>query len=681
MMNSASLKTSGHPLEDGINHPEQRQPERRPRTRARVACKRCRRIRKQCLHDNGQAPCTGCYNAGPETARDCRFPSRGEPDEDRVFRQRKPATEQPPTTTSTGSLSKTGSVSNYATIASTVDNRAHNDPQKQPFEADRWSLLPPYEEVVDACKVFSTSFFQLGFIPKAIFLERLANDRASINVFFLLAILSISARLTPSIISRFEDGIVAAETFMARAQRLVPQEMYMPTLERTQAFFLLAISELRKGDKTSSNIHMGIAVQMAGLLHLHREEAYAVTTTSTAEEIQNSESARRTFWMLKSQDNLHAGYTTPVSFFLGDITTLLPCEERDFAFGLIPHERAALAGTLAATRSVGIVHTPSRSLFATLIQAHNLWGQVARHAVSTSELHAGQYLQPWDARSDYATLSNTLRTWEDHLPSRHRWSIWNFRGYKSEGVDLAYLSVVMVLRLSNIILRRRFIENIIVKENNNESPPDFWRTVSTELFENVLGLHEQIDAFLTLRSPEQGFPALIAFCVYACGSLANHLWRMPEICPKLAPKAGDIVSKSLEVLSGLEHVWPLAKRWRQVLEERASAIREERRTKPSKYPELLESSSPSAVRYNTGPTDVPVASGGHPLNTVTDGQRVGMPDLSYPNILQPTTYPMYWDHQQYLTTGYYAGNSPTDDMEAQLADFLQVQGQLGMLYE
>lgn len=547
----------------------------------------------------------------------------------------------------------------------------------KPPVADRWTLLPPHEEVIEACKVFGTSFFQLGFLPKAIFLEQLANNRSSVNVFFLLAVLSVSARFTPSLIERYGDGLKAAEIFLDRAAALVVEEMYTPTLERTQAFFLLAIAEWGKGEKASSNIHMGIAVRMAGLLKLHREETYTLSGNFTAEDVINSEMARRTFWMLESQDNLHSGYTTPVSFSLSDITTLLPCEERDFAFGEIPHERAALGGTLAASRNPDLVHTPSRSLFAILIQAHNLWGQVARRAVSSSEQHSGETFKPWDSRSDYAVLSLALQTWEEHLPRRHQWSIWNLRGYKAEGLDLAYLSVVMVLRLSNIILRRSFIENIKNPDANDGAPENFWVNMSTELFENVLGMHEQIDAFFSLRSPDQGFPAMIVFCVYVCGSLANHLRKRPEICPKLAPGIEDIVSKSLVVLSDLQHAWPLAKRWRRALEEGSFRVIEEQRSRTLLAPgsELL---SPRSAEQAS--------------SAVGDPQHLGLSyqDPRSPNISNELQFqgngqaPLgHTDdfNWQFLPNGFYSQPSPADDLEAQLSAFLQIQGQLGMLYE
>ncbi|CZR58238.1 related to general repressor of transcription [Phialocephala subalpina] len=674
---SPSMEPDPRPAGANYESSASRQPEKR---RARVACKRCRRLRKKCLHEDGQAPCLGCRESGFSIAQQCRFPTRGEPDLDREYRRRKDTV--PPGETSERHHSVSASLSSPSSsrTATAVSNQLL--PNLTPPPSDRWNLLPPHNEVVDAVKVFGTSFFQLGFIPKALFLEQLANSRSSINVFYLLGILSVSARFTPSLIARYGDGLKAAEVFMDHAASLVMEEMYTPTLDRTQGFFLLAIAEWGKGDKTSSNIHMGIAVRMAGMLRLHREETYDLPENYTAEDVINAEMARRTFWMLESQDNLHSGYTTPTSFSLSDITTLLPCEERDFAFGVVPRERTALTGTLAAVRKPDTVHTCSRSLFATLIQAHNLWGQVARRAVTSGDRQAGELFKPWDNRSDYATLLISLQAWESHLPSQHKWSIWNFRGYKAEGLDLAYLSVVMVIRLSNIILRRTFIDSIIHKEANNGAPENFWMNMSSELFENVLALHEQIDAFFNLRSPQQGFPAMIVFCVYVCGSLANHLWRRPEICPSLASGMGDIVSKSLEVLTDLQHAWPLARKWRQALDQRASMIREEQSSRAVPDIESGEAVPPSH-QTNTHGAGMSSAGSGRDevfaelLNHEASRQAR---ELQHGGVAPPLEQ-FAWDQHHTFSSGYYSQNTPPDDIEAQLAAFLQVQGQLGMLYD
>ncbi len=166
---------------------------------------------------------------------------------------------------------------------------------------------------------------------------------------------------------------------------------------------------------------------------------------------------------------MHSDHTVPAAFNLRDISALLPCEEDDFTYGRLPSGRAALEGTSPALKDPSLIHAPTRSLYAALLQVQNLWGEVAR---STDP----EYLveQPWNTSSHYSQLSDTLRKWEENLAPRHRWSLWNLRGYKVEGhhfvsqkrytTDLlltyfkGFLSLVMTLKLCNIVLRRCYLK-------------------------------------------------------------------------------------------------------------------------------------------------------------------------------------------------------------------------------
>ena len=115
-----------------------------------------------------------------------------------------------------------------------------------------------------------------------------------------------------------------------------------------------------------------------------------------------------------------------------------------------------MPGTKAAELHPELVSLSSRSIFATLLQAHSLWGRVARSAQPADFLSNG--LPAWDARSSFAKMCRELKDWEKGIPDNHRWSVWNMRGHSAEQVHLAYLSVVMVIRLANIIVRRVFLD-------------------------------------------------------------------------------------------------------------------------------------------------------------------------------------------------------------------------------
>ncbi|KAH9832690.1 Cytochrome-P450 monooxygenase [Teratosphaeria destructans] len=438
--------------------------------------------------------------------------------------------------------------------------------------------LPPHNDLIQGCRVFLASYFQLGFIPKTLFLERLSKNAEAASSFLLAAILAISARFTPALVARYGGINEVTSHFMRLTAGMVPHEMYQVDLEHVQAFFLLSIAEWGNGDKNRSIVHMGIAVKMATILRLHREETYELPASATREAIVEAEIGRRTFWMLQSQDNLHSSHSTPVAFSPSDVTALLPCSENAFAFGVLPRCRAAVPGTAAAMRDPSSVAPAQRSLFATLVQAHNYWGIVARRACKADDGSTNVMSRPADASSDYRRLADELETWEEGLPDQHKWSVWNLRGYKAEGMELAYLATVMVIRLSNIVLRRIYLDDLLTASRTDfdvgSDHAAFWQAMSYELFDNMLELHRQIAAYFASRLKADGYPAILAFCVYTCGSVAAHLLKWPQLCPSLAAEAPRIATHSLTVLSELQHAWPTAARWQSGLQQVATPILE-----------------------------------------------------------------------------------------------------------
>ncbi len=135
--------------------------------------------------------------------------------------------------------------------------------------------------------------------------------------------------------------------------------------------------------------------------------------------------------MLHSQDSLHSGPLSPVSLGASDITALLPCDEEDFAHGREPKSRAALEGTQPAIDNPELISDPNRSLFATLMQVHHLWGIVGRRAVTY-----GRSPRPWEPTSQFSQMVKRLRDWENALPHEHMFSLFLLKGYKAEGQDL-----------------------------------------------------------------------------------------------------------------------------------------------------------------------------------------------------------------------------------------------------
>ncbi|TPX09842.1 uncharacterized protein E0L32_008864 [Thyridium curvatum] len=684
-----------------------------PRRRGGIACRRCRRLRTKCVNENGASPCEGCRTAGSAVAAQCTFLRKGERDMDRDFRRRPlPSSQQklPQPGDSAVAVSEAGSELSHGKQSMEFDGeqpaqqtRLSSVPPSDTAAAISEGVLPPLEEMLDGCRTFMTYYFQLGFTPKAIFIENLNRNPSSVSPFLISCILSISARFCPALVRRYGSAAGATDHFLAAARGWAATEMYRPSLERTQAFFLLAISEWGNGDKDRSSMDMGVAVRMASLLKLHREETYQLPAGASAEQIVRAESARRTFWMIQSQENLHSGYSTPAPFALDDITALLPCDESDFAFGIVPAHRAALAGTPPATANPRLTDAPDRCMFATLVQAHTLWGQVARRACRPDpkaiEHMSGTEgsmtpLPPWNPASEYAATARELREFEDKMPARQAWSVWNLRGWRADSLHLAYLAVTPVLRLSNIVLRRIYLEDIMaavedtttptsIKQQRQDSapttdaPPEgFWARMSDELFANVRELHEQIDAYFSMRTKGEGFPAILVFCVYICGSLASYLWKNPALCPAQADGAEEMAMTALQVLGELHGAWPTSARWRQGLQQIASA-------QPAAAPGTpgAGSTSPASGVPGTGRAGsaAAAAAAGTPRESLTSWEGMSGPASSRGGVVTSGTLESSGKEAGFDVAGVQMETFPSELFDAELAAILSGDLNYGFL--
>ncbi|KAK6956198.1 hypothetical protein Daesc_001471 [Daldinia eschscholtzii] len=450
--------------------------------RAPIACRRCRRMRSKCIHDKAP-PCKSCIEANvPE---ECVFPTRGDSDQDRQFRHPRQRADK--------KARSDARVKNELSTSPSLPRNSFAD-YKPPKPENEWELLPGVDTVVDGINTFTRNYFQLGFIPKKMFPKHVKENPSSVNVFLLLSILAISARFNKTMIETYGDGLTAVTEFMHKAQCLAIHELYkQPTLERCQAFYVLSIAEQGSGkSNTSYKISAGIAFRMAALMRLHREEAYSpITEQSPLAHRVRAESARRTFWMLHSQDNLHSGPYKPLSLDPSDITALLPSDEKEFDTGKIPEQRAALDGTPPALQDPSLTTLKPRSLFASLMQVHNLWGIIARRLLFNRKCG-----RPNDSSSEYARLNRKLLEFEQGLPSEHTFNRILLSGYKNFAEDLAYLGMTGCLRLCHIVLRKEYMEDMIRHAQGNPAHPDvaFYKRMAQELFFNVRKLYSQIEA-------------------------------------------------------------------------------------------------------------------------------------------------------------------------------------------
>lgn len=173
-----------------------------------------------------------------DTLLDSTFLERGQPDHDRDFRHPRIRADR------------------SARRDSTKVRRENFDTPARPLDrhGDEWEQMPPLTEVIDGINQFTQHYFQLGFIPKVQFPQQLREDRQSVSLFLVVSILSISARLSPSLSTRYGNGIEASQFFMEHAVLMARDEIYRSNLENCQAFYLLSIAQQGSGLKVESHV-------------------------------------------------------------------------------------------------------------------------------------------------------------------------------------------------------------------------------------------------------------------------------------------------------------------------------------------------------------------------------------------------------------------------------------------
>ncbi|KAK8067913.1 hypothetical protein PG996_007025 [Apiospora saccharicola] len=527
--------------------------------RAPIACRRYRACQSE------ESYMALAYHPPQVSAYEDFYPGRGESTEDRQFRHPRQRADKK----SNGKLPRANKENAVSPSLTTSSNTLEWDGDE----------LPDVETVREGVRAFTRHFFQLGFIATDDFLLQVENEPSRIGSFLLVSILSISARFNRN----YEAAQKVVQSYLDYAEKLALRELYQQpvTLERCQAFFLLSIAQHGMGETSRSNINMGIAISMATEMRLHREETFKQITEdedSTREARIRAESARRTLtnsellkWMLHSQDNLHSGPYKRVQLAASDITTLLPCDEDEFRCGgFRVKPRAALAGTPPADLDPTLTTLGSRSLFATLIQTHHIWGTVARRAVANEKSS-----HPGDTDSDYAKIRSQLADFEQNLPRNHPFDEILLPGYRQKNEDLAYLSACATLRLSNIVLRKAYLGDMIRSLKGPHSVPavHILRIIANELFDNVFELFKQIKAqFDDGDRPleEMVGSQMAAFCVYSCGLLVSYLVKFPGLYHPPEPiktQQGKILTPRdmydyiIGILEEAQAIWPLASSW------------------------------------------------------------------------------------------------------------------------
>ena len=305
---------------------------------------------------------------------------------------------------------------------------------------------------------------------------------------------------------------------------------------------------------------------VAGFLALHREATFRLPPNPEPEDVIQAEVARRTFWSIVCHESLLAGQNRPCQIPLGEIDVRLPSSESDFNFGIEPASKSTIAGALGTVTSNGS-RDSSKSLFSSLIEISLLWSWTARHVCRGPQDHPEQ---PWSMSTQ--SLLKALDDFEAGLPPRHRFNTSNLRGMIMESHDLPFVTLGLMHKLSNIVIRRMYLSAMAAAVDRETAPvmsaedQMFWQHMASEMVRNAEDLLSQVETYFSLKSPANGFPPILLFSVFITGNVFSYLCRWPELCPPRAMMAGASFQRCKDILLQVSDSWPLAAQWHKALE-------------------------------------------------------------------------------------------------------------------
>ncbi|KAJ3722721.1 fungal-specific transcription factor domain-containing protein [Lentinula guzmanii] len=596
--------------------------------RSSVACRRCRRLRAKCVKEERDGGlCRGCIDAG--VPNECEFLPRGMSAIDRAPRpaQRRKRQRRDVSADHVPPFPQVHTVVNgiCSGCHQTVPAVLGSLPNALPISpAAHEELLPPQDELVDACEWFFSTYFQLGFLHKPTFMHTLITSPQSISTFLLLSMLSISARFSPRLIERYGSGVAAADVFARQAHKLAGDELAgAATLDRAQAFFLCSIWSWGSGYRDRSWIFLGVAARMASILKLSQESSYNLGLDASVEAIISAEVSRRTWWMIFMSDNLlSSGCGRPVAFDLDQVTIPLPLDEDYFSFGY-QGPTTVLPGTSAEARLRPLhqapfnvpqldpqlqsqPHPPSsespantnsnetgeRSLYGNLITIADIWARVARSALVRSQPSGtpaplSATLAPWHTESDY-TIIEELEAWEASLGPRQTWSMSNLLAYQSKNLDMGFRGIFLFMHLAHIVMRRSYLPMLAHDVQNGQSssiraafgdgqpqspPPHFWQTMVHDMFAHALKAIELVKSWVPTRPFSRGCTPMMGFSLFMAGSVLAYLRKWKWLCPTLYPFTEAAIQNALDMIADIAVVWPhMGSQWHAALSKTVAEL-------------------------------------------------------------------------------------------------------------
>ncbi|KAI5966700.1 uncharacterized protein KGF55_000109 [Candida pseudojiufengensis] len=527
--------------------------------RASVACNTCRESKLKCLNNCDLSSCQRCTSLNIK----CTY------------------------TLKTSQLKKKKLINNHHFIKPIIQNQS--------------VLLPDKTLIIEVVTIFFENQYK-GIFPlfhKPSFLTFLRSDSFNPETFIdhppntsllqpdpvvLLAILALCARLhpeLPKIYGEFNESTAtsfqpiftnvlnlnsasnASNYFGWHARKLIGENFDNPSLNRVQALCILSSHEWGEGNALRSHMYSGLAVRMAMLLGLDKEN----------EEIEElfleKEVKRRAMWSAYMMDRCNAsGRRCKSCISITDVKLKLPCDEKNFIFGASNKEQL-FRNDLEISINNGLIKDVSCCGF--MIYLFEVWRNISVWVGETGGKL--ERIAPWDEKSPFDKLSKQLDKFEDCLPSNLKFNEFNISAHIADGsaADFAYFHGLYFL--CRIFLNREYFYS-----SPDAFPNGWWKQLAIQLFETLDNLNSITQTLkpmnLMVIAPFTGFQ------VFTTASTSLYIAAYPskvldqQFSYDVTKKYSKMAEYCLETLKSWSKSWGLGKNWIETLLKLKTTFRE-----------------------------------------------------------------------------------------------------------
>ncbi|KAH8809331.1 fungal-specific transcription factor domain-containing protein [Xylogone sp. PMI_703] len=318
-----------------------------------------------------------------------------------------------------------------------------------------------------------------------------------------------------------------------------------PDLYVTQATNILSVIDFTGGKTSSGWLKIGLAVRIAQDLHLMREPNEWLP-------VMEQEERRRVFWSVYLLDKLvSCGRSRPPAIADEDCQVHLPCDEQTFRSG--GWKKTTTLNQLLNWNSE-VMGSPGS--FTLVIMAASALGRCCRYMLHEREI---EEIQPWDSRSEFASINSSLLLVEAYLQVGVK-SLSDIiaESKTTEGtIDNQVVGHIVlahaIFHLCHCLLNHPFLLRLRLRAISSKPPPAFLSRAFQKSCDHARELSSSLEE--AIRADCRVEASFYSYLCMIAGGILSLNFYSEHAKGEQAPEILNSLQSTIRMLESLSRFW------------------------------------------------------------------------------------------------------------------------------